>query len=306
MKAPTRQGFTILEMLITIVVIGALLSIVLVGLDRVGVAATRAAGLQDVNAIKQGVTQFRDDFGFLPPVVADDARNRNGLADPPGSLIEPDNTLRVLNDNELRGIGINPDFRYSNHSIPLFVMGALDSDVDGANGLGFREPQVAEDFARFQRGSFSVTASYFEPRGGSDLVLQGSTSDSGRWVLLDRRGQPYRFYRWLPSLPAPLTLHDLNVPNLLGSAVDDATDPDNYSPALDQVQLRNAAFAIVSAGTDEVFGDRPLGGSATVSYPGEFETREQLESATDTAGLSDNELADRAREDNIIAVGGDE
>lgn len=68
-------GFTIIELLVSIAVIGILIGLLIV-VGRIAIQQARKASAQrTVQAMKQGVEQFRQDHGFLPPLIADEATN---------------------------------------------------------------------------------------------------------------------------------------------------------------------------------------------------------------------------------------
>jgi|GEM_PF-2011350 len=75
MKAPhlqiRRDAFTLVELLVAILVVSALISIVFIGARAVMKNARITADRQTVLSMKTAVEQFRQEFGFLPPMVQD-------------------------------------------------------------------------------------------------------------------------------------------------------------------------------------------------------------------------------------------
>lgn len=67
----TRPGYTLIELLVVIALIAVLLTLVLSGLNRASKTARRVASQQSAAALVQAVDQFRQEFGFLPPLVHD-------------------------------------------------------------------------------------------------------------------------------------------------------------------------------------------------------------------------------------------
>lgn len=66
-------GFTIIELLVSIAVIAILIGLLIV-VGRIAIQQARKASAQrTVQAMRQGVEQFRQDHGFLPPLIADEA-----------------------------------------------------------------------------------------------------------------------------------------------------------------------------------------------------------------------------------------
>lgn len=67
--SPERKGFTVIELIISIAVIAVLITLVVIGVQAV---KKRAGGLIDATSVDQvftGVKQFKQEVGFLPPVV---------------------------------------------------------------------------------------------------------------------------------------------------------------------------------------------------------------------------------------------
>jgi prepilin-type N-terminal cleavage/methylation domain-containing protein len=66
-----RGGFTLIELLVVIAIIGVLAALLISGLNRATKTARRAASQRSAAALAQAVDQFRNEFGFLPPLVHD-------------------------------------------------------------------------------------------------------------------------------------------------------------------------------------------------------------------------------------------
>ena len=65
-------GFTIIELLVAIAVIAVLIGLLIV-VGRIAIKQGRtSAALRTVQSIKQAIEQFRQDHGFLPPLIADE------------------------------------------------------------------------------------------------------------------------------------------------------------------------------------------------------------------------------------------
>ncbi|MBY0111860.1 MAG: type II secretion system GspH family protein [Phycisphaerales bacterium] len=175
---PKKSGFTLIELLVAITIIALLISLVVVGLTSALRSAKSAGEKQSAASIKLGVEQFKQEFGFLPPLVLHD-----DLASPPivpvGSYFDPSVSNNVPVVNVLGGGKIsNPtinsswflegfmgdgramtsdgrlnsgtlagryvaDTRFSEYSLAYYLVGALPAQVDGAEGPGFTTP--AED-----------------------------------------------------------------------------------------------------------------------------------------------------------------
>ncbi len=71
--AARGAGFTIIELLVSIAVIAILIGLLIV-VGRIAIQQGRkSSALRTVQSIKQGVEQFRQDHGFLPPLIADES-----------------------------------------------------------------------------------------------------------------------------------------------------------------------------------------------------------------------------------------
>tara|TARA_R110002073_G_scaffold239285_1_gene400533 strand:+ start:25198 stop:26391 length:1194 start_codon:yes stop_codon:yes gene_type:complete len=66
-----RDGFTLIELLVVISIIALIAALILTGLNRATKTAKRTASQRSAAALVQAVDQFRNDFGFLPPLVHD-------------------------------------------------------------------------------------------------------------------------------------------------------------------------------------------------------------------------------------------
>ena len=70
----TRFGFTILELLVTITLIVILVSAMVLGMNSARTAAQIAETTSRLMALKQATVWFKEEIGYLPPVL-DDQRN---------------------------------------------------------------------------------------------------------------------------------------------------------------------------------------------------------------------------------------
>ena len=277
----TRAGFTIVELGVSILVIAILIGLLLVGLNQLSRTAQSGAERANVNALQIAVESFKTDFGFLPPLVND------GLAYPgatpttsPLMSMSGRNFVDVYETDDpmdvefLQGDRGNPDLRFSVYSLPYYLVGVLDADYDGKDGLGFREP--GRD-GTFRTAGGRLFDPKFDATEGDRLAEVDA--EEGRFELRDRNGIAYRYYRWLPiEFGTQSSITDLRrVPSLVG-------DPES------DVALRDAEYAIVASGPNRVFGD-----NATET---EQALRAELGGGADLA-----ELLRTGRSDNIVEVG---
>lgn len=314
--SPSRGGFTIIELLVTIGAIALLIGLLIVGLQKGMLLAKGSADQQTARSIKLAIDQFKQNFGFVPPLVKD-VKYSMWLEDHP--LIPGEKRVAVYlprrtdtggfnkDWKDLRGDDIttenDPDKRYSTASLAYYLVGVLDTPVnssvkipiDGVQGPGFVTPLVD--------GAFKVPAALKDPNqkpvskrtgrvfqsmvdvGRSGLRVYRDTTDAtgAKIELQDRTGTAFRYYRWKQGERGQTSgaikikdVKDLNVPAVVG---DPAENP----------LLREADFAVVGAGPNGVFGDEPLS------------------VITDKLGLGadygESRARQLAREDNVVEVG---
>lgn len=187
------RAFTIVELLMVIIIIAVLAAVIVVAGRRALGIGRSAAQAQTVSGIKSAVEQFRQEFGFLPPLLQDDpipglvrpgitsfpvfVNNSTGerqLAVMPTSLAPNNAAVR----DYLRGyasdgsrLSTNPhesshaDLRFSTTSLPTYLMGqgdaALRPGEDGQDDArvidGARGPAI---------GAPNDNGTFAQPDGG--------------------------------------------------------------------------------------------------------------------------------------------
>lgn len=257
------RGFTLIEVSIVVIIIALLAGVLIVGVRHAMSAARDASERQALNSLRIGVEQFRQQYGFLPPLVVDDKiddpadqspppRPMLTGANPQNIAVWPADELAKENpSNALHG-----GQRYSIFSLPIYLMGTADKSIDGVDGAGSTEPR--------RDGTFSRRGRTYEPlfdgsKPQNRLVLSTSGEQTRLFDYFSRRlSRPIRYYRWTPiyytktTAPTPDLVGQVNkwnVPALLGNPESDVT-------------LRGAEFAIISAGPDGLFGDESSLGSS--------------------------------------------
>ncbi|MCC6284304.1 MAG: type II secretion system protein [Phycisphaerales bacterium] len=303
-----RRGFTIMELLITIAVIGLLIAILVVGVGGAMRLARRNVDAQTAASLKVAVEQFENELGFLPPLIVDGRPlaldDSNGPFDT--NLLGP-----IVRDEDFlaqRNTDVDAAKRYSKFSLPYYLMGACqvnDTDgdpIDGEPGPSFRTPR--RDGLFDPRGR--VLDPYFTPRDPSRLV-QGyvdpleygehgvsfggadGTPPASKVALVDRNGRSFRYYRWVNGETSGAVRSRGQVLNIPQIFQDPVTRTDLDASAADTSnELAGAAWAIVGAGNDGYFGTEDL--AAFQQKLGSGETN--LETAQR-----------RAWRDNIVEVG---
>ena len=309
-RSERARGFTLVELLFTIAIIFLIMGLLLGGIRHVMKFVKGTGDAAMVQAVKSGVTQFSQTFGFAPPLVKDGVTGFSEGTPPIGPLtttgeIKPVvyTVVRATELNFLRfadpaGTGsMSPNFgardgRFSLYSIPYFVMGSLD--VDGVPGPGFRAAKRDGSFEKSGR-TFNP---FFDPKGNSNAVVD-TLPGTGRIELRDAHGVAIRYYRWKQGRLYGAnyevkTLADMNIPWMLGDANANAG-------------LKSADYAIVAAGPNGLFGDEfllPAGpGSPPSAHPqwmsgADFMTK--LGRSGNTPGPDDIAAA---MADNIVVVG---
>lgn len=322
MKSNQRnRGFTLMEVLVAILVIFMLMGLLIVGINQVRKAGKGARDVAMATSLKQGITMFVSEVGFLPPMVNE--THPNGAIDTTGIPNKPrvysassqvDATfLRTRPAPHLvyatldSGTPyINNDQRFSLFTVPYYVIGALEATtgetpdrlIDGVPGPGFFKPKRDGTFEKAGR-KFD---SFFDlSKNGTALVTMDAAA--GKVVLRDANGVPVRFYRWLRGDPQNgnriQSPDDCCVPLMVGRA--------DQNPA-----LKTAEYAIVLAGPDGVFGDEAdlsapttvpqtmLSGMVSMSWS-------QLASKVGLPEPQNDQekqrIRDRAMKDNIVEYG---
>jgi type II secretory pathway pseudopilin PulG len=239
-----RRAFTLIELLVSILVIFLLMALIIGGIRMAGKFARSTADAATVEALGQGLKQFKQQFGFVPPLVKDGYAtgfpqgplNTGGTQVLVYSVAVPAELAFLRPATQV--VMPTADPRFSLYSIPYYILGALD--IDGLPGPGMRTPK--------RDGSFEKSGQTFSPFfdvGKNARAMFETQPGTGRIELRDNKGVAYRYYRWRP-LENVVRGRDLNIPWVLG-------DPEN-NPDFD-ARLKNAECAIVAAGANGVFGD---------------------------------------------------
>lgn len=241
-RSPAGRAFTLLEVLFSILVIGVLLGLLVVGLQAAGVFAKGSADRQAVGAISLGVQRFQEQFGFAPPLVKDHAVAPTAVQDNSGTqffaVYVPANAadILVLRPPLVPNNPLDPnpflDRRYSELSLSfylcgaddtrLYQSGAIDLPIDGIKGPGFFTPR--------RDGTFDIPRDLLRPSGAAEsrrvsarnesmvslnspgLALEGVSPPNPAPLppefyahprLKDRNGVPIRYYVWIGGREQP-------------------------------------------------------------------------------------------------------
>ena len=365
-----RRGFTLMELLVVIVITLVLLTLVLSGLNRATKAGRRAATQESVSSLAKAVDQFKQEFGFLPPLIHDgmpisagesdfrpfDYLSGSSLPDGPTFLVDDGpyeyQTLTVWNEGVdaefFRGRNNGGPFdagwseerawndrRYSKYALAYYLTGVLDKAVDGVRGPGMTRPIVDGSFLGVgypvgsvrekyeplmdtERRGARIVNGYVEPKEVVEHNTSGSIGDADSvrdmyedyqreqlFAFVDGFGNAIRYYRWEPGRLVGLQLVieselDLNIPPVLIDPVEYEKvqndpmnlDRDDVNFIGEDAKLREARYAVVSAGPDGYFGTESIDSIA------EF-LREDVPSSSEDQAL----MRQQVWADNLYEVG---
>lgn len=291
--AATRPAFTLMELMVTIAVILILIGLLTVGINGALRMVRRSGERQMATALKTAVEEFRNELGFVPPLVKDgrplfDTDNVGPIEPVPGKPDrfqvsiwggddDPDYEDFLTGRTSEGTWRDDADRRYSKFSLPYYLMGACDVDdgsgkpIDGERGGSFRKPRADGLFDHRQR---AIEALY-SPREGSlvrnyaDIAefrehgLAPSGNDledapEAKSALVDRNGRAVRYYRWKNGAATTGLARGeyMNIPKVLQDPV--TRGDANASAADDEPELAGATYAIVMAGPDGLFGTEDI------------------------------------------------
>jgi len=313
-RTPSSAGFTLVEILFAIAVVGILIGLLVVGLTVGRRAAANNAGATTAAAMKMSASEFSREFGIAIPLIKDneldkptsgerkfpvyvaaplsgaDAQILRHEIDPPGG--DPDGKSRPA------GWGTETkywDLRYSLASLPVYLVGVDETPlftgakipVDGAPGPGVLRPnedgsfQIPEN-AKKPNSTVKRAGQTFGPfldtgRSGAKVVRAGVKGE--RFEIRDAKGVPLRYYRWLQGDPGSNPKYQVKKPADMN--VPRVVGDPEKNPA-----LRGVTSAIVWCGADGLYGDEPID-----------ELRSKLGVATD---MPEQTARDQAISDNTV------
>ena len=269
----SRRAFTLVEIGLVLIIIAVLASILLVGLSRAIRGVRIDAERQYLRSVVLAAVKFKDDFGFPVPLIQDTAPGPiNGSDDP---VVR---SKAFLQDPESNGGGV----LYSEFSIPYYILGAADKDVDGIDGLGYTKPLAPAQSGAQWVGAFSRRGQKYEPTvdlaRGNNRVVRDPANLARIVRVVDRWNNPFRYYRWEKTyFTSGARKDEIDDPGIaVGAFTPDVwkqiiADPSQYLPLNNPAnrkkarqlamsiapELRAAEFAVVSSGPDGRFNDAP-------------------------------------------------
>ncbi len=317
-KPARRRAFSLVELLVSILVIGSLLSILLVALAKAKVFAGSTSDLQTALTVKTGVEQFKQEVGFLPPMVRERFTTPLAVEATPGRIA----VYSVRTPAHLAFLRAMPvldpqnpfeDNRYSDYTLAYYLAGSLGVNrgpgmnlpIDGVPGPGlympradgtFDVPRDVEQAASGAAGSSNRAGKKFEafiPVSGRGIKVVTNPSDPLDVRVQDAKNASIRYYRWEHNDGAQLVA-DMNVPRIVaripGTVAGEILKPDRDLTA--NVKARDAQFAIVCAGPNGVFGDEPIAVIVQALHNGAGATPDE-----------ERRLRLEAEKDNIVEIG---
>jgi competence protein ComGC len=299
-------GFTIMELLMSILIIFLLMGLLIAGVHHVMRRARGTADRAAVSSLKTGVSAFTQAMSFLPPLVKDGGLN--GTSDPVDTAGQPIvySVSDPMDAEALRGGPASNDGEpgtypvFSVYSLPYYLVGALETD--GVPGAGFRAVKRNGGFEKAGR----IFKPFYDQRQGV-AIYEVPPAGHGKIELRDGRNTAFRYYRWLPDAGQPNPQHPavntaigldylkiyLNVPRILydpyfWQPFSTLTEPSPELPA----ELRSAEYAIVGAGPNGMFGDEPA-----------TQIADRLGLPNPTTPEAEQKLRAAAWGDNVVEVG---
>ncbi len=281
------RGFTLIEITVVVVIITILSALTLVGVGGAIRSARRASEIELLRNLSRGVESFQQQFGFPPPLVDD--KNPMGPIETVGTkkririagevdgndaattrylrYQDPDPTKNTV-DSVVDPANFGKSYRYSELSIPYYILGVLDKTIDGIDGPGFTKPQAEGQFSKVG----GKIGPLFDVSNISERLANSST-DPTQTRLLDRWKLPIRYFRWDPLLHVAGSVDPrvgkrfkqwdnvplANNPKQAGE-VRDYNCPPIFGDPRDNSSLRNAKWALVSHGPDgQIDYNEPFG-----------------------------------------------
>ena len=256
-KTP-RTGFTLVEMLVVIVVIGILMGLILVAVVPALFTTYNAAVTIEINQLGGGLEKFKTQFGFFPPCEFDfDGDGDLDLGTNPGPTPDPEDlvTLKAYlrriapnheqDDNDIATWWTDVGQYLDNDSIIVFWLGGLKKNAQFplTNGNG------GAAWDGFANGDDPANYIFFD-FDGSQLV--DGLSPRVKSYMQARYGeQPYVYYEWQRYTTAEFT-DTAGIKYVPYRTIPESPDPAGGPPWANY--YNPSTFQIVAAGKDVIFG----------------------------------------------------
>ncbi len=216
---PARRGFSLVELLVVIAVIAILSALVFISARALRGGASTAATTGLLNSINQAVGTFKNDFGYLPPLISridPSAAGGGGPGPAAGGIITPELEAQKSGNNA-DALAAYKRVRYSSQfSLPAYLLG-----MGGLNG----RPTPKGD------GTANTAATDYPPNttavGTDKPNFKAAAEHDGVPGPGFRSPGPLRAWKKPGAQPSTLT----HSPDLSGRV---------YGPYLDPAQLANS------------------------------------------------------------------
>ena len=204
-SASRRTGFTLVELLVVVVVIGIVAGLLLAGFRTAFTKSRNTVAARQLATISQAIETFNTDHGYFPPILTEDTTGNR--------VYRPETSLRGRDMLEaLR------DARFSSeYTLAVYLLGLGDTDGngtpdqqedDGLAGAGIKSPGPDRFWGlkidsgsgltpNTGRGGYVVTTGrsygpYISLSVAEDLIERDP--DTGLYRFLDPWGNPVRYY----------------------------------------------------------------------------------------------------------------
>jgi len=278
-KRPTRRlrrrrAFSLIELLMVIAIIGLLVSVLIVALNKVRGTGESASTEQLMRAIDMSLSQFKSDHGFLPPLL-DDTIAANGSAE-----LVPYDIARADRIDYYSSLTLAP---YLIGVGDLNGDGRQDEYDDGLAGAGFRDPGRDRSWGysyaasggrgrkQYWRDQEKPGRSAGDPKvipgptfgpyltvGGEDRIVYGTnrtgaafTDARPLFAVTDYWGGAIRYFRHWPKVLPPGETLESHVPVWFGSLRADQVESF-------KMQSRSVEYVLMSIGPDGKADDNTL------------------------------------------------
>jgi prepilin-type N-terminal cleavage/methylation domain-containing protein len=249
---PSRSGFSLIELLVVIVILGILMSLIIPAITRARRNAQEAAVGAEISQIDQAVTRFKTRFGVEPPssltiptsVAAWSAEDRQKV-------------LRIWDQFDfatLGGMGVYPSaaIHLNGAECLVFFLGGVNANPSGV-------PQLV-GFSKNPRTPWNATAENrdvpfydrFTPDRLVDLdgdgvveFIDGLPGQTTPMILFSSQGKSYR------KANGATTLDDFDVHGGMNNAKDMIKI---YLGSDGKTPMRPQGYQIVSPGFDGLYG----------------------------------------------------